>query len=81
MGKTISAPTEKGKTMLIEYKGYVVSQSSYNHHVMIAKGEHVVYHASCTKRMSKNELRKMVDWYIDFITNRFDAIYNDDSEE
>ena len=72
---------EKGKTMLIEYKGYVVRQSNYNHHVMIAKDKQMVYHASCTKRMSKKELREMVDWYIDFITNKFDAIYNDDREE
>lgn len=65
----------------IKYKGYVISQSDYNHHVMISKDGHMVYHASCTKRMSKKGLRKMVEWYIDFIKNKFDTIYENASEE
>lgn len=67
--------------MEIEYKGYRIMQSSYNHHVMICKDDQMVYHASCTKNMSRKELREVVDWYIDFINNKFDAIYHDESEE
>lgn len=62
---------------VFEYKGYMVSQCGYNHHVMIVKDGHMVYHASCTRNMSKKRLMEMVDWYIDFTSGKFDAIYNE----
>lgn len=71
--------------MGFEYKGYFIQQSSYNHHIMIAKDDHMVYHASCTKKMSKRQLKKIVDRYIDFKTDEkakivFDAIYEEEED-
>jgi hypothetical protein len=50
--------------MILDYKGYRVSQSDYNNHVMIAKDGHMVMHASCTKKLSEKELQEEVDNYI-----------------
>ena len=67
--------------MIIKYKGYVASQSSYNNHVIITKDGRMVFHANCTKKKSKNELEEMVDWYIDFVNNKFDEVYNHENGE
>ena len=62
--------------MVIEYKGYVVSQSDYNNHVMIIKDGHMVMHAQCTKKMTERELQKEVDMFLE-IVKEADGIYFD----
>ncbi len=49
----------------IEYKGYIIVQSNYNNHVMIADADgRMMMHASCTHRMDDDELRDMVERYV-----------------
>lgn len=50
------------KTRTVTVGEYTVGQAS-NHHVMIAKDGRMVYHASCTKRMSKRKLKDYVKLY------------------
>lgn len=49
----------------IKYKGYVISQSK-NNHVMITKDDNIVFHANITKRLTDEELRNQVEWFIKF---------------
>lgn len=67
---------------MIEYKGYEVRQVP-NRHVWITKDSRLVLHAHCTKLMTDDELREMVDNYIELTdSGKFDEIYseNEDSE-
>lgn len=58
---------EKGrKARMVTVGEYTVVQAS-NNHITITKGDRMVYHASCTKRMSKRKLRKHVDFYEELI--------------
>ena len=41
---------------------YTVVQTS-NNHISITKGDRMVYHAQCTKRLSKRKLKKQVAFY------------------
>ena len=50
--------------MRIEHKGYVAHQSDYNNHVMITENGRMVFHASCTSKMSEQELENLVDDFI-----------------
>lgn len=54
--------SDKGKERAVTVGEYTVVQTS-NNHITIAKGDHAVFHAQCTKRMSKRKLRKQVDFY------------------
>ena len=70
---------------MIEYKGYRVGQAP-NHHVWITKNEngviHMVCHAQCHKPLSDDELKVIVDNYIELTqSGKFDAIYNDKEED
>lgn len=47
----------------LKYKGYVATQTS-NKHVMIIKDGRMVMHAQCTKYKDKDELKEMIDLYI-----------------
>lgn len=46
----------------IEYKGYIISQAD-NNHIMITKGDEK-FHAQCSKKLSKEELKERVEYYI-----------------
>ena len=54
---------EKGRrSRKVTVGDYTVLQAS-NNHVSITKGGKMVYHAQCTKRLSKRNLRKQVAFY------------------
>ena len=53
---------DKSKEKIVTVGEYTVVQCS-NKHVHIYKGEHMVLHASCTKRRSKRQLKKFVSHY------------------
>lgn len=53
----------------IEYGEYIVTQS-YNCHVMISKGGRMVFHASCNKPMTDDELLGMIGFYECFAGGR-----------
>lgn len=52
---------DKSKERMVTVGEYTVVQAS-NNHITIVKGDRRVMHASCTKRMSKRQLKKMVEW-------------------
>lgn len=54
----------KHKSRSVEYDGYTAIQDGYNWHVLIYSyyGEFVL-HASCTKRLSKRKLKKLIMKY------------------
>ncbi len=47
----------------IKYKGYVVSQDN-NNHLSIYKDGQMVFHAQMTKKLTDDELKKQVDFYL-----------------
>ena len=50
----------------IKYRDCIVSQAS-NNHVMIIKDGESVFHASLDKRLTDDELREQVDFYLDIL--------------
>jgi hypothetical protein len=52
----------KSKERIVTVGEYTVCQAS-NNHITIVKDGIMVLHASCTKRKSKRQLKKMVDLY------------------
>lgn len=57
-------PTEPAGMKKLEHRGYTIVQSSRNHHVMIGKDGHMVYHAHYDHPLTDEELRQRVDDYI-----------------
>lgn len=51
--------------MSIEYKGFVVTQSTYNWHIMVAKDGENVMHVRCDKPKKADELKEVVDTYLE----------------
>lgn len=68
------------KSKKIHKDGFIVTQSGYNWHIMIAdeKNKKVLLHASCTKRKSKRALKKMIDFYTDTLPKLKEMVANDD---
>ena len=65
---------------MIEYKGYKVMQVS-NFHVWIGKDNKLVCHANCEEEKTDDELRAMVDSYIELTeSGKFDEIYNENED-
>ena len=50
----------------IKYRNHTVSQAS-NNHVMIYKDSEMVFHAEVDKKLTDNELKKQVDFYLDIL--------------
>ena len=61
----------------IEYKGYVIIQSSYNHHITILHNGKVFTHTQCDKPKTDDELRDLVDTNISLMREPFGAAPND----
>ena len=57
-------PAKPAGMKKLEHRGHVIVQSPRNHHVMIGKEGHSVYHASYTRQLTEEELRQAVDEYI-----------------
>lgn len=51
---------------MINYRGCTVSQAS-NNHVTICKDDEMVFHASIDKKLTDDELREQVDFYLDVL--------------
>ena len=52
----------KKKDRVVIVGEYTVVQTT-NNHISITKDGRMVYHAQCTKRLSKRKLKKHVDYY------------------
>lgn len=50
------------KDRVVSVGEYTVVQTT-NNHISITKGDRMVFHAQCTKRLSKRKLKKQVDFY------------------
>ena len=61
----------------MEYKGYKVEQAP-NYHVWVTKDGRMVLHAQCNKPKTDDELKEVVDNYIELTeSGKFDEIYNE----
>ena len=55
----------------IKYRDCIVSQAS-NNHVMICKDSEMVFHAEVNKKLTDNELKGYVDFYLDVLLPSID---------
>lgn len=57
-------PAKPADMKKLEHRGFTIVQSPRNHHVMIGKDGHMVYHAHYDHPLTDDELRERVDDYI-----------------
>lgn len=55
----------------IKYRDCIVSQAS-NNHVMICKDSEMVFHAEVDKKLTDDELKGYVDFYLDVLLPSID---------
>ena len=55
----------------IKYRNCIVSQAS-NNHVMICKDDEMVFHAQVNKKLTNDELKGHVDFYLDVLLPSID---------
>lgn len=55
----------------IKYRNCIVSQAS-NNHVMICKDSEMVFHAEVDKKLTDEELKGNVDFYLDILLPSID---------
>jgi hypothetical protein len=58
-GKKYEWVEGKHQPTVIEHNGYTIVQCT-NNHIQVYKDGHIVYHASCTKKMTEDELKEQV---------------------
>lgn len=51
--------------MKVKHKGYEAVQDRRNHHIMIFKNGRMCLHATWDKQLSKEELKKEIERYIE----------------
>lgn len=57
-------PESVPKPTVVEHKGFTIIQVA-DDHLLVYKNNRLAMHASCTKRLTEDELRKEVDKFID----------------
>ncbi len=55
-------PKNVPKPTIVEHKGFTIIQTT-NNHLQMYKDNRIVMHASCTTKMTEDELRAEVDRY------------------
>lgn len=50
----------------IRYRGHIVQQN-INNRIMIFKNGEMVFHAEIEKKLTNNELKRQVDFYLDIL--------------
>lgn len=55
----------------IKYRNCIVSQAS-NNHVMVCKDDEMVFHAEVDKKLTDEELKGNVDFYLDILLPSID---------
>lgn len=48
----------------LKYKGYTISQAS-NNHIMIRKNNEFLFHTQLDKKLSNEEMKKQIEWFIE----------------
>ena len=56
---------------MITIKGYTISQSRTNHHIMVVKDNRMVYHAQCDEPLSSEELTQYLRYVIKMVEGGF----------
>ena len=51
----------------MKYKGYTVTQSCLNNHIVISKDGKLLFHINCSIKKSDEELRETVDFVLEMI--------------
>lgn len=63
----------------IKYRDCIVSQAS-NNHVMVCKDGEMVFHAEVDKKLTDEELKGNVDFYLDVLLPSIDESEVEDNE-
>lgn len=50
----------------VNYKGYKISQAS-NNHIMILKGNEMVFHVNAIKKLTEEELKEQIDNFLNLL--------------
>ena len=58
---------EKCEVCTYEHKGYTLQQTSYNWHYMIIKDDKMVMHCQCGKKLTEQEAKEVIEFYLDLI--------------
>ena len=58
---------EKCEVYTYEHKGYTLQQTSYNWHYMIIKDDKMVMHCQCGKKLTEQEAKESIEFYLDLI--------------
>ena len=77
-GKAFEYVEPKYKPTVVEVGEYTVIQTTGKSVYIVDKDGHWVYHASCTKKFTEDELRKMVDIYLALIKHADDILKDED---
>ncbi len=56
---------------MIEYKGYKITQAP-NNHIGITKEGRAVAHIQGNKKLTEDELKETIEWFIDFTQNLYE---------
>ncbi len=81
-GKDFEWVEPKYKPTEVKVGDYTVVQSTNKHIMIFDKDGEMVLHASCTKKKTPEELRKMVDGYLALIKNpRIDELFEEEEAE
>lgn len=65
----------------MEYKGYTVTQSSLNNHIMISKDGQMVSHINCPTKKSDEELKETVDFILEMRDRSKEIFLHDDGSD
>lgn len=73
---------DKSKDRKVTVGEYTVVQAS-NNHISITKDDRMVLHASCTKKKSKRQLKKMVEHYEKITSDKWlsEAVVKEEDNE
>lgn len=67
----------------VEYKGYILQQSNYNYHYMIFKDEKMVCHAQYDKKLTEDEAKERIEFFIDLLSGKIKpkAVENEERKD
>ena len=78
-GKPYEWVEGKYKDTIIKHGEYTIVQAT-NNHISIYKNGEFIHHAQCDKKMTEKEMLGHIKLYEDFCKDKFDKLYEDESE-
>ena len=64
----------------IKYRGYTISQAS-NNHVAIFQNSKMIFHSQISKKLSDEELKKQVDFFLDILSPLIDNYWESEAKD